>query len=76
MDLIEQAGIIADAQHLRVRTVFGLRQQIGGHKRRACAGVGDDQDFGGTGRHVDGRTTGQSLHLLLGGRDIGIARSE
>ena len=50
--------------------MLGLRQQIGGNPVGIAGLVGQDQNFGWTGDHVDADL---AEHQPLGGRDIGIA---
>ena len=53
--------------------MLGLRQKIGGNPVRIAIVIGDDQDFGGTGDHVDADF---AEHDAFGGRHIGIARAD
>ncbi len=56
--------------------MFGLRQQIRGHKSRARRVIGNDQHFGGARRQVNRCALRIGSHLLFGGRDPGIAGAE
>ncbi len=58
---------------MRARVVFGLRQKIGGDPVRVAGPVGEDQDFGRPGDHVDADL---AEHDALGRGDIGIARTD
>ena len=73
---IEQGRIVAEQDHLRIRPVLGLRQQVGGHEHRVGAGVGDDQHFRRPRRHVDRRPVRALGCLPLGLVDPGIAGAE
>ena len=54
-----------DQHHLRDGVVFGLRQQIGRDKSRVRRIVGDHQDFGGSGRQIDGGAAGSAATICL-----------
>ena len=62
--------------HLRVRAVLGLREQVGGDKIRRCAAVGDNQYFGRSGGHIDCRAVKTLADLTFGFGHIRIARPE
>ena len=53
--------------------MLGLRHQIGGNPSRIIIGVGDHQNLGWPGHHVDADL---SEYLLFGRCDIGIARPD
>ena len=59
-----------------VGVVLGLAQQVSGDQLRIGVAVGDDQQFGRAGGHVDGGAAGQIRRLFLGLGDPGVARSE
>ena len=75
LHLRKYAGRITQYHHLRIGTVLGLRQQIGGHKGRVRTGIGDDQHFRRPGRHVDGYPVFGSGQLL-GRCDVAVAGAE
>ena len=71
-----EGGAGRDQQRLRIRAMFGLREQIGGDEVGARAVVGDHHHFAYPGRKIR-RGTGRVLrHQHLGGRHERIAGSE
>ena len=52
--------------------VFGLAEQVHRHPVGGGAAVGDDEDFGGAGHHVD---ADDAEHAAFGGGDEGVARA-
>ena len=73
---IQQNGRRTQQDHLRIRPVLGLRQQVGGDEYRVRAGIGDHQHFGRAGRHVDRGAIRIGRHLQLRLGDPGIAGAE
>ena len=67
--------IVGQQQHLRIRPVLGLRQQVGGDECGIGAGIGDHQHFRRAGRHVDGDRAAVR-DLLLGFGDVAVAGPE
>ena len=65
-----------DEHDLRIRTVFGLREQVGCDEGGGRAIVGDDEDFGGAGRQIDGGAGGIAGNLELRLGDKRVARAE
>ncbi len=49
----EHAAIVGDQQHLRIRAVLGLREQVGGDEFGVRRGIGDHEHLGRPRRHVD-----------------------
>jgi hypothetical protein len=75
-DAAAHVGVRGQEDHLRVRAVFRLRQQVGGDKVRGGAAVGDHQHFRRAGRHVDGRAVQTLADLAFGFRDVSVARAK
>ena len=72
-DLRGERRIIGDQNRLRAGIVFGLRQKIRRDPIGIACLVGEDQDLGWSGDHVD---TDFAEHQPLRGSDICIARSD
>ena len=53
--------------------MLGLGEEIGGDEGRVGGGVGEHDDFGRAGDHVD---ADEAEHAALGGGDIGVARPD
>ncbi len=68
---IGQARIGGDENGLGPCPVLGLGDEIGGDPGGIGGAIGDDEDFGGPGDHVDADL---AEDLALGGGDEGIAR--
>ena len=66
-------GAVGDQDRLRRGVMFGLRQKIGGDPLRIAGRVGDDQNFGRPGDHVD---ADDAEDPALGRRDIGVAGTD
>lgn len=73
-DLLGQPARRSEQDGLGVGPVLGLRQQVGGHECRNGRRIGHDEHFGRPGRHID--RNGRRGDLLLGSRDVLVARSE
>jgi hypothetical protein len=69
-------SLSTDEDHLGVGVVLGLAEQVGGGEHGIGAAVGDDQQFGRAGGHVDGGTAGQGGGLFLGLGHPGVAGAE
>ena len=66
------SGRVAEQHHLRIRTVLGLREQVGRNESGGGGGIGNNQDFGRPGGHVDGDTVFGRCELLRG-RNVPVA---
>ncbi len=75
-DAAAHVGVRGQEDHLRVRAVFRLRQQVRGDKVRVGAAVGDHQHFRRAGRHVDGCAVQTLADLAFGFRDVSVARAK
>ncbi len=71
-----QRGGGRQQQRLRVRVVFGLRQQVRGDEVRIGRLIGDHQHFRRAGRQVERRAVGVGGDQLLGRRHPAVAGSE
>ncbi|MNS64292.1 hypothetical protein D3C72_974130 [compost metagenome] len=67
-------GVRRQQNHLGIGTVFGLREQVRGHKVRRRAAVGNHQHFRRARRHVNRRTVQTLADLAFGFSDVGIPR--
>ena len=67
---------VVTSNRLRVRAMFGLREQIGGDEVGARAVVGDHHHFADAGRKIRRGTVRVLRHQHLGGRHERIAGSE
>ena len=56
--------------------MFSLRKKVRRHKRGVCRFVGNDENFRGACRHINGCTVRTAGHLALGFGYVGVARSE
>ena len=70
VDLGREPGIVGDQDRLGARIMLGLCQQVGGDPVGVAGFVGQYQDFGRPGDHVDADL---AKHQALCGRNIGIA---
>ena len=68
-----ERAVVGDQNRLRRRVVLGLGEKIGGDESRIGGPVGEDHDLGRSGDHVD---ADDAEHAALGGRDIGVARTD
>ena len=75
-DGARELGARRHEQHLRVRAMLGLRQQVGGDERCVGVGVGDDEHLGRPGRIVARGTGRIAIHLRFRFRDPGVAGAE
>ena len=66
-----EGRVVGDEDRLRRRVVLGLGQKIGGDPGGIVVAIGDHQDLGRPGDHID---ADGAEHLALGGSDIGVAR--
>ena len=74
LHLCQQLRIGGDEQHLRVGSVFGLREEVGSDEVGTCRGIGNHLHLAGSCRHVDGHIA--QRHLLFGTHHILISRTE
>ena len=72
-DAVEEAGVRADQQGLRVLVMLGLGKQVHGNPVGIRLTIAYHQYFRGAGNHVD---TDLAKHHALGGRHVGIARAD
>ena len=73
---LDRAGellVVGDEDRLCAGVMFGLRQKIGGDPIRIAGPVGEDQNLGRSGDHVD---TDLAENDALGRGDVGIARAD
>ena len=73
LDRAREARVVGDEDRLRGLVMLGLRQEIGGDEARIGAAIGEDDDLGRAGDHVD---ADDAEHPPLGRRDIGVAGAD
>ena len=73
LDAFDESGVGTDQDGLRQLVVFGLREKIHRNPVRIAGTVGDDEDFRGTGHHVD---ADDAENTTLGRRHVGIAGAD
>ena len=73
LDPVSELGRVGDEHSPCHRVVFQLRGQVGRDVVRSRAGVGDDQDFGGTGQGVD---PDRAEDLFLGEHHVDVAGTD
>ena len=74
LHLLSRFDALANEQHLAVRAMFRLTEQVGSNESRIGCLVCQDLYFTGTGRHVDGNVV--QTYLLLGTHHELVARTK